>query len=315
MSKIKKIGVVSLSCQVNDETRKLGIEEACKFLLEKGIEIVYGESTDFVDQFVAPIKNRVDDMHSFFADPSIDLILNLTGGYNCNEILEFLDYDLIAKNPKHFVGYSDITSINLAMFTKSGIKTINGTMLVDYCFDKTSMSKLLEFLENPQSKKLVSYDYYYTDNIEAKIDSPMIKSLVGKDKVANGESVVGNLSTFNLLLGTEYLPGFKGKILFLEYDKEEDKALPSLQRMLWQIRQNSVFDNLAGMVFGVLEPIVKNEELELKLNFEKILTDVTSNYSFPVLYDLQFGHIYPSLIIQNGTKMVIENENIYTRLD
>jgi muramoyltetrapeptide carboxypeptidase len=309
MAKINKVGIVALSCQLKDSLRKNSVKEACQFLLNRGINVVYGESSVFADQFVAPTKNRVNDIHNFFSDPSIDLIMNVTGGYNCNEILELLDYELIAKNPKYFVGYSDITAINLAMFTRSGIKTINGPMLVDFCFDKSSMDRLLKFLENSQPKELLNFEYYYTDDAKNKICTPMIKTIKGKDKFANGKVIVGNLSTFNLLLGTEYLPDFKGKILFLEYDKEENKALPSIQRMLWQIRQNGIFKDLAGLVFGVLEPIVKNEESELCLNFEKILVDVTNSYNFPILYDLQFGHIYPSLIIQNGAKVLIQNSN------
>lgn len=312
MSKINKIGIVALSCQVKDELRNNSIKEAYRFLSEKGIKIIYGESTNFANQFVATAESRINDIHNFFADPSIDLIMNITGGYNFNEILEFLDYELIAQNPKYFVGYSDVTSINLAMLTKSGIKTINGPMLVDYCFDITSISRLLECLENPQLGEVKNFEYYYTDNIESKIKTPKVKVINGKDKVTNGESVVGNLSTFNLLLGTEYIPNLKGKILFLEYDKEENKALPSIQRMIWQLRQSGIFDNLAGLVFGVLEPIVENEGLELKLNIKKILEDVTKGCNFPVVYNLQFGHIYPNLIIQNGVNISIQNERIYT---
>ncbi len=308
--KIKKVGIVALSCQIKDSNRNKGVEKSLEILRQKGVAIEFGDSyLDYKDQFVASTSSRVNDIHKFFEDTNVDFIMNLTGGYNCNEILDQLDYDLIRKNPKPFVGYSDITAINLALFCKSGVETINGPMLVDSAFDDKAIERLLEFFES-ENKEFENFESYYTSYKSKSFLSLTIKLIEGKKLTCEGNIIVGNLSTFNLLLGTEYVPDLTNKILFLEYDKEESKALPSIQRMLWQIRQNGVFDKIDGLVFGLLEPEVQSEESELNLSIKKILEDVTAGFNFPVLYNLQFGHIYPSLILQNGSKIKIENSKI-----
>ncbi len=93
--------------------------------------------------------------------------------------------------------------------------------------------------------------------------------------------------------------------MFLEYDKEEEMAMPSLERMLWQIRQNGIFDKIDGLVFGLLEPRAKQQE-KLPQTIKQILQDVTEDYNFLVAFDAQFGHLYPSFVLKNGAKTTIE---------
>lgn len=147
-------------------------------------------------------------------------------------------------------------------------------------------------------------------DIKTNLNSDKMLCLDNKKLKATGKIVVGNLSTFNLLLGTPYLPDFRDKILFLEYDKEEVKSLPSLERVLWKICQNGIFDKISGLVFGLLEPEVQKEETEFQ-NTQTILKGVTNNYNLPVLYNAQFGHIYPSWVLQNGITVKIENGKIF----
>jgi muramoyltetrapeptide carboxypeptidase len=82
--------------------------------------------------------------------------------------------------------------------------------------------------------------------------------------------------------------------------------------MLWQIRQNGIFDKINGLVFGLLEPEVQKEETEFQ-NIKSILESVTQNYTFPVLYNAQFGHIYPSWVLQNGRKVEIIKNQIFIK--
>ena len=114
------------------------------------------------------------------------------------------------------------------------------------------------------------------------------------------------------MVGTPYLPSFSQRTLFLEYDREEQRALPSLERFLWQLRQSGILKNLTGLVFGLLQPSVAAEETPTD-SIERILTEVTAGYRYPVIYDAQFGHIYPSWVIVNGREIRIGEDGIYVR--
>ncbi len=227
--------------------------------------------------------------------------MNTIGGYNCNEILEFLDYDLIKKNRKHFVGFSDITSANLALFTKANIPTVNGCHITYYLSDQNSFLDLFQTLNN-EKKNLVAEKFIWQGDLSKSLREPGdIKFLQNKNSKAEGWAIGGNLSTFCLMLGTEYMPDFTGSVLFLEYDKEEDKCLPSLERLMWQIRQNGIFKKINALVFGQLQKEVVAEETETD-TLERILKNVTDGYNFPVLFNTTFGHIYPSWQVVNGEK-------------
>jgi muramoyltetrapeptide carboxypeptidase len=301
------IAVIGLSSPLIGKKRMDGFKEGLKFLESSGNKVkVFPSALCSIGYKTSTIEARLDDLHTAFSDKNIDLIINLSGGYNSNELLEFIDYELISQNPKPFVGYSDITAINLALYTKANLQTINGCMAVDYAFYKNSYNELFNYLANGVTELNFS-EYWIND--EPPLKTPKIQAVLNKDLNNTGNIVVANLSTFNLLLGTEFMPDLKGKILFLEYDKEEQCALPSLERMLWQIRQNEIFKKINGLVFGLLEPIVQQEE-KAEYDLRLILEQVTKGYNFPVLYNFQFGHVYPSIIIQNGRKVAIENNKI-----
>jgi muramoyltetrapeptide carboxypeptidase len=136
-----------------------------------------------------------------------------------------------------------------------------------------------------------------------------IQLLPTKHTYASGPALAANLSTLCLMLGTRFLPSCAGRILFLEYDKEEQRALPSLERFMCQLRLSGTLDKLAGLVFGALQPIVKSEESE-EDSIARILSDCTRGTEYPVLYNTQFGHMYPGWYIVNGWSTSISDTDI-----
>lgn len=336
-NKIFSIGVISLSLPTSekletevkqakekqsDERKEkqkrlnMRVRAGIDYLTENGFAVSVGK-TVFPDMSLgykaASIKDRVNDVHEMFSNQKVNLIMNTIGGYNCNEILEYLDYDLIKKNPKFFVGFSDITSANLALFTKANIKTVNGSHITYYLHDKNSFLNLFQTLNN-EKKELACEKFIWEGDLTKTLREPgEIEFLRGKNSTAEGWAIGGNLSTFCLMLGTEYTPDFSGSVLFIEYDKEEDTCLPSLERLMWQIRQNGIFKKINALVFGQLQKDVLKEETRTEKKeggkakdidtLKRILIDVTSGYDFPVLYNTTFGHIYPSWQIINGANV------------
>lgn len=307
------IGIVGLSYPIKDN---LEGERAARSFIQKlqseGHTTIVGKTVFSKFGYkTASIQDRLSDLHQMFANPDIEIILNNTGGYSSNELLEFIDYNLIQKNPKIFVGFSDITAVNLALYSKAKIQTIDGHTIDDFEIEPDFFEKIISTTSS-KNMELKNYSTYKDAWTKKNFPSPKILTLKNKKVTANGKIVAGNLSTFNLLLGVPYLPNFTNKILFLEHNKAEIQDLPALERMLWQIRQNGIFDKINGLVFGLLEPEVQKEETEFQ-NIQNILETVTQNYTFPVLYNAQFGHIYPSWVLQNGRKVEIINNQIFLK--
>lgn len=255
------------------------------------------------------IRSRVSDIHSMFENPSIDAILTTTGGFNANELLEFLDFERIAATPKPFVGYSDVDALSLALAAKSSIPTVCGPMLVDDPHDATALHRLLQFLKDGVLDFSLPTELWEGRG-EPRRNTSVIHTLPDRHVTAQGKIVAANLSTFALLLGTPFLPSLGGCILFLEYDLEERHALPSLRRFLWQLRHAGVFKIIRGLVFGTLPAAVAVEEHN-HCNLRTILRDLTEGTDFPVLWDAPFGHVYPSWILPYGCLVSIDRTAIH----
>lgn len=302
---IIKIALINLSSSICGKTQEM---ESVKMFIDElnsnpNYEITVADSVFSKNNIrSSSTEKRALELTNFLISGQTDLIINITGGYNSNEILEFIDFDKIKNLQKklpYFVGYSDITAINLALYKFGVAKIIQGFMAVDYKWNKPGFSELIKYIKKG---KIEFNNFKKLENFSGEVFKPDDIQILKGSNEFSGKIIAANLSTFNLMLGTKYLPSFKDTTLFLEYDKEEQNCLPSIQRMLWQIRQNGVFDNLKGLVFGVLEPAVNKEET-LEYNLNQILVEVTNGYDFPVITNATFGHIYPNWQLPFG-KMI-----------
>ncbi|MEZ4755042.1 MAG: LD-carboxypeptidase [Bdellovibrionota bacterium] len=304
------IGTVALSYpSIGDRQAK--IRDAVGFLTSTGFKVQIGDLTyKSLGYKTGSIEERVRDFTSILLDEEVNLILNTTGGFNSNEILEFIPWaKIIDLSNKTLIGYSDITAINLALLSKTKIKSVDGMMLVDFYDDPAAFLHLFHVLEN-HPRELFNYPFTWEDsNNDSFYYQGPILTLDGKGSHASGRVLAGNQSTLNLMLGTPFMPKFEGSILFIEYDKEEQTSLPSVERMLWQIRHAGIFDKIKGLVFGTLQPSVIDEET-INWGLIDILESVTSGYNFPVLYNAQFGHMYPSWSLENNSHVEITGNRV-----
>lgn len=303
------IGILGLSLAI-DLDRKEKMHTAIKHLQELGHNVLVGDTCFSKFGFkTASIEERVSELESMFLNSKIDIILNTCGGYSSNEMLEFINYDIIKRHPKKFVGYSDITAINLGLYHKANIPTINGPMLGSFESDPNCFVRFFEQI-SLESYVYRNWETTYSGRTKEDITTGPIRMLPNKKEATDGKAVAGNQSTFNLLIGTPYLPDLTDSILFIEYDIVEIRGLPTLERFLWQARHAGVFDKISALVLGRLEPRVEREQTEYNVTLESILEEVTQGFLFPVLYNAQFGHIHPSWIIENGMSITIDGTNI-----
>lgn len=228
------IGIVSPASPQRDASR---LERGIAYLEGLGHTVVCADHVHSMHggYLAGTDDQRLADIHTMFSDKRIDAIFCARGGYGSARLLSKIDYALIRKNPKIFVGFSDITALQLALFRKSGLVTFSGAMpSVDMAdgFDSHSEEKFWRVLTS--TKPLGRLDQH-----------PPLEVL--KKGRAEGRLLGGNLSVFTSIVGTPYLPDMRNVVLALEDVAEETYRI---DRMLQQLILAGLWDQLGGVVFG-----------------------------------------------------------------
>ena len=268
--------------------------DLCKSFIEKlGYQVIVGESCKkrYHGYLAGTDRERAEDINRMFSNKQVKAILCIRGGYGSSRIMKYLDYDLIRKNPKIFVGYSDITNLNMAFFTCCNMVTFHGPMV--------------------SSNMLEHFDEYTRDSFFQTISMKQaleLRNPVGREfKVlshgkANGTIVGGNLALLINMIGTFYSPDFRGKILFIEDIYE---SVPRVNRMLDQLALLGVFDQVKGILIGDFSDC-RNDEDENFL-IDDLLFEYFGHLRIPVLSHIQCGHCHPTATIPLGIRCEIDS--------
>lgn len=316
---MREVRLVAPSLSLKDED-KAKIKDAKKYFAKLGYELTLGVFVFERDELFgcASIKNRVRDLMDAFLDRNVDLILCADGGYNVNQLLPYLDYDLIKKNPKIVLGYSDITALLLAIFNKTGMVTYYGPMLDGFSsndkytisyFEKVlkeksflidNSSEVIDFVRKNKVKKLVQYK-----NKGMRIIN---------EGYGEGRIIGGNLCTLNLLQGTEFMPALKNCILFIEDDAEDfldDVFLLEFDRNLESLLQLPDCC-IRGIVFGRFQ-LCSNMTID---KLKSVIKNKKKLQNIPIVCNADFGHTMPMMTIPLGgyCKLKLENEKISIRV-
>lgn len=220
----------------------------------------------------------------------MDLIICARGGYNSNQLLDKINWDIIRNNPKLFLGFSDITVLCNAIYQKTGIKTYNGCSFID--FGRDNIERLLH-----NTKCLLDHTPLNIDTKEATIIN---------DGIAEGVCVGGNMSSFMLLKGTEYFPQTLNPILLLESDSYvQEGADRFFDRNLYSLLQDNQLESIQALLIGQFEDednITVNKIKEIIKNNDKLK-------HVPVISNINFTHKFPSEIFQIGGEIQISATN------
>ncbi len=214
---------------------------------------------------------RAADLHNAFSDSKTKAIIAATGGATANQLLDILNYELIKKNPKVFMGYSDLTMLLLAINKKCGFVTFYGSNVRGL----TSMTPAAEkFTFSMIEGRVKTFTY------------PTAGQCIKPGK-AKGKLIGGTLSVLVGLFGTPFQPNFSGKILFWE---EVGLSPAMIDCYLQQLRLAGVFDEIKGMVVGHLADCVDKKYPQDNKSIKKIILERTKGYNFPILKVDYFGH-------------------------
>ncbi len=247
--------------------------------------------------FAGTDEFRAKEINTFFADKEVKGIFCMKGGWGCARILDKLNYDVIRKNPKVIMGFSDITSLLIAINSKTGLVTFHGPV-GNSGWNDFSVDYIRRVL---MKKELVTYEYPEKDDDKPYTITP------GK---AKGILMGGNLTVLAGIIGSAYLPQWKNKILFLEEAKEEPY---SIDRMLTQLKLAGVLQNISGFVFG---KCVKcdAEEPQKAFLFKEVLEQHIKPLGIPAFYGAMIGHIENKYTLPIGIEAEIDAEKCAMKL-
>ena len=230
---------------------------------------------------------RLRDLHAAFADPQVDAIICLRGGYGSMRLLDSIDYPLIRKHPKILVGYSDITALHHAILQHAGLLTFHGPMLAsDLAIDKKPPTSDALFTMLSGQQREGSW-------IEHPLDYPLLTLVPGR---ATGRLSGGNLAMLCATMGTPYEAELDGAILFLE---EVGESAYRVDRLLTQLRLAGKLRSLRGVLVGDLSPLSGAPLIDL-------LMQIFEPLGIPVLFGWRSGHIDPNLTLPMGANVLMD---------
>jgi len=270
------------------------MESGIKYLKKKGYQIKQGKNVGNVHGYFAGTdEERVADIHELFADPQVDMIVCARGGWGGLRLIDKLDYDLIRKNGKLLVGYSDITTLQLAIWTKTGLPSLSGPMVgVEMGKGIVPFTEKHFFGQIHNENPVYNFDYQETD------------TSVFKSGRAEGIILGGCLSLVSHQIGTPYSPDYSGTILFLEDVGEKPYKI---DRYLAHLKQSGIFDQIYGLILGDFIDCTADED-EVSFNLDEILDDYFSGVSYPVIRNFPYGHGDLKFSMPVGVKAIIDTE-------
>ncbi len=285
-----------------------------------GLKVSFGQNTvdDNFDMVASTdIRKRADDIMEAFLDKNVKAIFSIIGGFNSNQILPFLDYEVIRNNPKIICGFSDITALLNAIWAKTGLVTLYGPH-----YSSIGMKKGCEYTLDCLQKMLFGDGYELEDAPEWSDDLWFIDQekrefvknsgrKIWHQGDAKGRLIGGNLGTLILLNGTCYQPKFEKDTILMVEDcftaKDADGKI--FMRQMQALAQRDDFANVKAVLIGRFQKASAVSE-EMK-NF--VVKSIPQLADIPVIADLDFGHTTPIATLPIGGDCVISADKIKIR--
>jgi len=280
-----RIGVIAPAGPIGEKDLQPGI----RLLESEGFEVQLGRHLFHSKDYLAgEDEDRLRDLHEMFLDPGVAAVFCARGGYGTPRLLERMDYAMIRKHPKIFVGYSDVTALLLAIYRKSSLVTFHGPVVRELGTGNWSnWDSLVGLLRG--------------DGMELRF--PEGTSL--RKGRAAGPLVGGNLSLISHLLGTPFLPSLDGCILFIE---ELGEPLYRLDRMITHLRLSGQRQRLAGFVAG------RFKECGVKERIDRLLEERLEALRIPMATGLPVGHGGGNVTLPIGVLAELDTERMVITL-
>lgn len=286
----EKIGFIAPASLPSDLNK---IQLSKKYFENLGYKVVLGNHLSKpIDYLAAEDSERLEDFHNMFSDNDIKAIFCVRGGYGTGRLIDKINYQIIKNNPKIFVGYSDITVIQLAILKYAGLVTFSGPMPAVDFFDNIS-----EFTVNNLFKVIAeNHNNIYLNNY-----SEDLLEVLAEGK-AKGRLIGGNLASLLSIYGTEFFPELNDSILFIE-DIGENAY--KVDRLLNQLKLGGSLTKLRGVLLG---KFTEGDENKI-LNYKRIFAEYFVGMNVPIFSNVSFGHTKNILTIPQGVLCEMDSFN------
>jgi len=266
------------------------LTECISSLEALGFKTVYADTVlSEYGYFAGPDHERAGELMEMFSRKDVDAIVCVRGGYGSIRILDMLDYGLIRENPKLFMGYSDITALNTAIFLETGLVTFHGPLGIS-ALNRFTLKSMRKVVMEPQA----SYKYPYKREKDTR-GNPEYERYTIFGGQTEGKLIGGNISVLDSMIGTRFEADFEDKIVYLEEVGEDTYRV---DKMIFHLLSATNLKKAAGIILGAFDECNKGEGYTLTLRVA--LDDLLKPLGIPVSYGLSFGHIDRIITIPNG---------------
>ncbi|MDQ7784566.1 MAG: LD-carboxypeptidase [Desulfomonilaceae bacterium] len=283
------VGVVAPCGPVDTNHVNRGLE----FLERTGFRVLVGIHVSERKGYLAGTdRQRCDDLNSMLTHPEVRGIVFARGGYGAMRILDSLDCRAIASDPKVLVGMSDVTALQLSLYTRCRLMTFSGPMIagqVSTGLDPLSEQRLKQSLLEPIAGR----------NLVPESGTGILVLRHGR---AAGALLGGCLSLITALLGTRHCPDFTESVLFLE---EIHESLYRIDRMLVQLKLAGILDRVSGIILG---HFIGPREVDQASRVERMVMNLTLDHPVPVISRYPHGHTLPNLTLPHGAHVTLATD-------
>lgn len=285
------IGVVAPSSPApENEAVRYGLELVESF----GFKVKPGKHVFARTQYLAGTDaERADDLNAMFADPAVDAIMALRGGYGAMRILPMLDYAMIRANPKALIGYSDITALHCAIHQRCGLITYHGQTAMSP-FSDYSIAEFQRVLMQPEARMRIGAPPPFQKG-PGKVERENRITPINPG-VVRGRLIGGNLTLVSCLMGTPWEPDFTGRLVFLEDVHETPYRI---DRMLTQLVISGKLSKAAGLIYG---KFTDAEATGNTFSLEEVLIDAARSAGIPAARGVMIGHVDDQTVVPVGVE-------------
>lgn len=284
LNKGDKIGIISCSNGLSIKNKNI-IDELKLNLKSLYIDMVEGDTlyAKEYNLFSGTGEEKARALEKLFLDKDIKMIFDISGGDLANEVLDFLDFNLIKENPKPFFGYSDLTVLLNAIYSQCHITTYNYQLrnLIGKFKEEQMQNFKASFIEGKEDIFNLDYEWINGSHLE-------------------GIVVGGNIRCLLKLAGTKYMPDFKDKILFLESFSGNSAKMVTY---ITQYKNLGVFNEVKGIILG---EFTEMERENLKPDIVEILKRVIGEINIPILKTRDLGHGADAKCIPIGKYLIFK---------
>lgn len=298
-SRLKPGDTVGLVAPANATFNTVDLDIARESLEALGLKVRVGEHLrDRHGYLAGEDRARASDINAFFKDKSVSAVIPIRGGWGSARLLPYLDYEMIRRNPKVVVGYSDVTALLMALHARAGLMTFHGPNGMGR-WDEYSLGFFKRVLLDGEAVTFANTPRM-SDNNALVPTQNRIRTIHGG--TARGRLIGGNLSVLAGIAGSPYVPNMDGAILFLEDVGEE---IYRVDRMLTTLKLAGMFDKLRGFIFGTCSECGPGGGFGA-LTFEELWADHIAPLKIPSWSGAMIGHGMPQWTVPVGGMVEID---------